>query len=432
MIAVSVLFRYSDFVITYLKGSAFQLGLIVGVGMVGALGMRIFQGRGIDRYGPRVIWLGSLVLFIVAMLSHLLVDSAHGPGIFLARILLMVSLAGAFGASLAYISLRVPEGRIAEIVGTLGTSGFVGLAAGPVLGDMIFEGEAVTRDVVNRMFLTAAAMGALSLISVAIATRKDVRRRPHRQSPPLPWLIKRYHPGPLLLVAAAMGLSVTLPHTFLRAYTARLDIGEIGNFFLVYSGTAFVVRVATRRLTERWGFPWVILIGLVSASLGTLLYLTVTDAWTLGIPAIFLGVSHALLFPAVVAAGSISFPSRYRGVATTLTLAMFDLGTMVGQPAVGALLVWSESVGLPPFATMFCVVSPIMALAGVTYFVRRRGQTTGRSVRRVSTRRVESTPAELPTLGEGALGEGALSEGALGEGEAARGMPAGERSVVVR
>lgn len=394
MIAVSVLFRYSDFVITYLGGSEFQLGLVVGIGMIGALAMRLFQGRGIDHYGPRVIWLGSLLAFILAMLLHLAVQSAFGPGIFLARILMMISLAGAFGASLAYISLRVPETRIAEMVGMLGTSGFVGLAVGPVLGDLIFQGEAVTRPIVNRMFLCAAGMGLLSLICVAVATRKAVRRRKPRRAPPLLWLIKRYHPGPLLLVAAAMGLAVTLPHTFLRPYTARLGIDEIRNFFLVYSATAFVVRVSTRRMTERSGFAPVILVGLLSAACGTMLYLTVSSQWTLGIPAALLGVAHALLFPAVVAAGSISFPSRYRGVATTLTLGMFDLGNLFGQPAVGALLVWSEAAGLPPYTTMFCTVAALMAGSGIFYYSRRRGVEQSRATRRDARSRARQVAAK--------------------------------------
>jgi MFS family permease len=298
---------------------------------------------------------------------------------------MMISLAGAFGASLAYVSLRVPEGRIAEMVGMLGTSGFVGLAVGPVLGDLIFQGEEVTRAVVNRMFLCAAGMGLLSLICVAVATRRAVRRRKRRRAPPLLWLIRRYHPGPLLLVAAAMGLAVTLPHTFLRPYTARLGIEEIRNFFLVYAATAFVVRVSTRRMTERIGFAPVILVGLLSASAGTMLYLTVSNQWTLGIPAILLGVAHALLFPAVVAAGSISFPSRYRGVATTLTLGMFDLGNLFGQPAVGAVLVWSESIGLPPYTTMFCVVAALMGFSGIFYYACRRGVATSRATRRSSS-----------------------------------------------
>src|SRR5687767_8087711 len=56
MVALSMLVRYADFV-TYLEGTEFQLGLIVGIGAVGSLFMRLVQGVGMDRHGARGIWL---------------------------------------------------------------------------------------------------------------------------------------------------------------------------------------------------------------------------------------------------------------------------------------------------------------------------------------------------------------------------------------
>ena len=42
-------------------------------------------------------------------------------------------VAGVFGASITYISTRAPAHRMAEIIGMLGTSGFVGMVAGTML-----------------------------------------------------------------------------------------------------------------------------------------------------------------------------------------------------------------------------------------------------------------------------------------------------------
>ncbi|MCO6459326.1 MAG: MFS transporter [Pirellulaceae bacterium] len=426
MVAVSLLFRYSDFVISYLGGSEFQLGLIVGLGMVGALGMRLFQGLGIDRYGSRAIWLGSLVLFIASCLLHLTIGSAHGPGIFLARILWMVSVAGAFGASLAYISLRVTESRVAEMLGTLGTSGFVGMAVGPVVGDLIFASGAVTRQVVDRMFWCAAGMAVVSLICAAFATRGALRKRSSRRMPPLFWLIRRYHPGSLLLVAVAMGLTVSLPNTFLRPYTDRLGIGEIRNFFLVYAVTAFAVRLLTRRLTEQVGFRPLIFGGLISGGIATLLYMVVIDKWTLAIPATAAGVAHALLFPAVVAAGSLSFPTRYRGVATTLTLSMFDLGNLIGQPAVGALIEAAERLGLPPYPVMFCSVTLFLALVGGWFWLIGRSPARAASGRGQPAVVVARTPQPCVPVDDRLAAEQAASMLHVGLAHAEVARPAHE------
>ena len=111
MIALSILVRYADFV-SHLGGAEGQLGLIVGVGMVGSLLMRFGQGIGIDRLGSRTIWLWSLVMLVLSLLAHCLINSSTGPAIFLLRILMQTSVAGIFGASITYISRRVPPARM--------------------------------------------------------------------------------------------------------------------------------------------------------------------------------------------------------------------------------------------------------------------------------------------------------------------------------
>ena len=85
MIAITLLVRYADFV-THLGGAEGQLGLIVGVGMIGSLCMRVAQGVGIDRYGPQRIWRWSMFFFIVSLVAHLWITSATGFAIFAVRI----------------------------------------------------------------------------------------------------------------------------------------------------------------------------------------------------------------------------------------------------------------------------------------------------------------------------------------------------------
>ncbi len=369
MVAVSILFRYADFV-TYLGGSEFQLGLIVGVGMVGALTMRMVQGVGIDQYGPRRVWLASVALFIASLLCHLAITSIDSPAIYLVRVLMNTSIAGAFGASITYISLLAPKHRVPELVGTLGTSGFLGTCLGPILGDYLFQGE-LTRGAVNNMFLAAAGTAGIALICAFFATRGAAR--PLAQPRPPVWsLLKQYHPGPMLLVAVAMGFGVGMPHTFLRTYAAELNIDRIRFFFVAYAAMAFSVRLLTRRMAETHGIRTMVLLGLGCLAASMLLYPLAMNEWTLAIPAGVAGFAHALLFPAVIGGGSISFPTRFRGLGATLMFAMFDLGNLVGQPAVGGMLELSRAVGLPAYPTMF--VSMALILTSVAAIYARMGQ----------------------------------------------------------
>ena len=396
MVAVSILFRYADF-IHHLGGTEMELGLIVGTGMIGALAMRVFQGVGIDRFGPRIVWLGSVVLFVLSVLGHVLVTRIDTPGVYLLRVSLTIATAGAFGASITFVSLRVPEHRLGELIGVLGSSGFLGMALGPTLGDWILANGPITRPRIDQMFYLAALAGTVSCLCVLVATRHEVKREPRRQ-PPMLWLLKRYHPGPLLLVSLAMGVGLGLPHIFLKAYAAELDIPRIKTFFLVYAGAAFLIRVLMRRWTDRVGVRPVALTGLLILSVSMLLYLTVRDEWTLAIPAALSGVAHAFLFPAVMSGGSVSFPSRYRGLATTVMLATFDLGNLLGQPTVGGIVHTSRQYGLPPYGVMFVSVSVFLAVVAAAYYWLSREPVTQPAAAPTPAAAPAVTPAPAPVI----------------------------------
>lgn len=383
MMAIALLYRYADFV-KFLGGDELLLGWVVGLGMVGSLFMRLVQGVGIDLYGVRRIWILSILGFIVSCLGHLLVERPDGPAIFFLRVLYNSSVAGFFGASITFISRRAPLSRIAEVVGTLGTSGFVGMVTGTMLGDWLFGTEEPTLVDLRRMFLVAAGLGGLSLVLSIWATR-GLARPQRRKQPPLIWLLRRYHPGPVLATGVAMGFGLGLPSIFLRPYTEELGIERMAVFFAVYTGFAFAARMSTRRWPSTIGVRPMILIGLACLVMSVVLYLPVWSEWHLIWPALFLGAAHALLFPAVIADGSSSFPTRYRGLGTTLILSMFDLGTLFGYPLVGAILHFSEGLGLPKYPTMFLIVAAVLAAISLYYLwgtsgnrrARRASQPTG-------------------------------------------------------
>ncbi|MGD9722251.1 MAG: MFS transporter [Pirellulales bacterium] len=373
MIAYSMLYRYADFVL-FLGGNEWTVGRIVGIGMVGSLAMRFFQGYGIDRLGARRIWLCSGVGFIAATLGHMLIDNANGPAIYLLRILYTTSFAGAAGASITSVSRSLPLPRMAEVIGTLGTSGFIGMAVGPQLGDFFCGGETITRGDLHAMFALAAALGALALVCTELATRGEQPPR-RRRRPNIWWLVARYHPGFVLVLGLLLGVGFTLPTTFLPTFVKELGISRTGPFFIVYSVTAFIARLSTRRMPHVVGVRPMVYLGLAALVLSLLTYLPVRSEWGLLVPAVFAGISHAVLFPAVTAQGSWAFPNRYRGLGTTVMLAMLDLGILVGAPLVGGIVEFSKSTSLPPYPTTFVVLALGTMVTGVAYaFTGNRGQ----------------------------------------------------------
>jgi predicted MFS family arabinose efflux permease len=244
-------------------------------------------------------------------------------------------------------------------------------------------------------------MGAASGLFAWLATRRDgvpVRRR----QVPIIWLLRRYHPGPILVMGVTMGFGLGLSTTFLRPFAASLRIPSIATFFGIYATTAFITRMSIRRLPERIGIRSMVLIGVACLSINMLSYLPVRLEWHLILPAIIIGVAHALLFPAVVAGGSSAFPDRYRGLGTTLMLAMFDLGMLIGSPTAGSILRVADVLGFPKYPSMFITLSFVFALLGIWYAIRSRGEREMTRMQRIDA----SLPAQRLALPEPARCDG--------------------------
>jgi len=379
MTAIALLYRYADFV-TFLGGTEWHLGWIVGVGMVGSLIVRLLLGTGIDQYGPRRVWIGSLAVFAISCFGHLAVATHNGPVVYLLRIAYCSAIAGVVGASMTFISGRAPIVRMAEMIGTLGTSGFVGIVLGTQLGDVLCGTETLERWQVDRMFVIAGTLGLGALLFAWGATRGEVLPVRKRR-PPFGWLLRRYQPGSVLLVGVATGIGLGLPSVFMRTYAAELGVARIGLFFAVYAPTAIVTRVVTRRLPERVGLPAMIFAGLGLLIGGQLLLLAVRSEWQFVVPAIGYGMGHAVLFPAAIAAGVRAFPNRYRGLGTMVMLASYDAGVLVGAPLAGAIIHFSAGVGLPSYPTMFVSISALLGAIGAFYALTLRRRVPGTAER---------------------------------------------------
>lgn len=361
----AVLFRYADFV-EVLGGTELHLGRIVGLGMVGSVLMRLTLGRWLDRYGPRLIWVVSLLILAGVCFAHWGVTDYQGLPIYLLRIGFATALAGGFGAWTTLIVNQFPGRRMPELLSILGAAGFVGLMLGAHVGDLLCAVDEIGRRETDRLFL-AAGLFALGVIPFAWAATRGVKLPVRRRRVPAMQILVRYQPGWVLLVGVVSGAALALPTIFLRPFAAELDIPQIGLFFTVSAITTFASRVAMRTTHDWLGLPRLILFGLVLMVISQMLFLVVQTSWQLAIPALSFGVSQAILFPMVVAAGVVTFPRRYRGLGSALLLSTFDIGQLFGAPLGGLIVHASKSFGLPGYPAMFLSMATALVVVGAIY-----------------------------------------------------------------
>ena len=360
--ANALTFRFAELV-AYLGGTESIAGTIVGVGVFGALVARMFLGRGIDRYGTRKLWIGSSFVFLFSCSLFLFCEQLS-PLIFAARIGFAVSVAGMFTCSIVHIQNRVPADRRTEVIGNLGSSGFLGMILGSQLGDWIFASVPDGRQQFLVLFGGTIVLGIAYLIFVLVLTWNDGHVRPRRTLPAHQLLI-RYWPGNVVLVAMMMGIGLTVTTVFLTRFATHMNFrNAVGTFFTGYAVFAFIFRIGTRHWSRTAGRHRMILLGLLghAACHATLPF--VQTEWQFLFPAFAGGFGHALLFPAVISKGAGQFPRRYRGSGTTLVLGFVDLGTALFAPVLGAIIDHFDHTG---FREMFFTSAATSLLIAAIY-----------------------------------------------------------------
>ena len=219
---------------------------------------------------------------------------------------------------MSFISLRVPERRVAEAIGVVGSSGFAGMAIGPWIGDWIFVGNQIEWLQVHRMLWTAVGLqvGALVLAGLACRANGKVRRPPDQANAPFWLLVRQRHPWLLFAVTICLGLNVSLPANFIRPFAHSLNVEEIRWYFLTYNIVAFSFRLVLRCAFHVFGLHNMIVLGISTMIVSFFLYLPVIGERGLMIPAAVAGLGHAILYPAIIASGTRLYPASLRGAAT--------------------------------------------------------------------------------------------------------------------
>lgn len=333
--ANAVTFRFAEFV-NFLGGNEADTGGIIRLGVVGSILIRLTLARDLDRLGVRRMWVGSSLLFIAGC-ALLLASHDIGWSIYLARAAFAAGLASMFTCSNVHILHRAPLHRRTELLGALGSSGFLGMMLGAQAGDLIFALLPRDRTLFVVLFGLAGLLACGYLVVVWSITWRD--EHIHQPDTPPPWtLLRQYWPGPVVLVALIMGAGFVVTTVFLTRHATSLGLVGVRTYFSGYAVAAFMFRVGTRTWSRSLGRHRMILLGLAGHTLGYVLLWRVSGEWDYVLPSLCGGFAHALLFPCVVSLGAERYPERYRGSGTTLILGFIDVGGALGAQPLGWII----------------------------------------------------------------------------------------------
>ena len=327
-----------------------EVGIAATVtGLAGMLVVPI-AGRSIDAIGPRrfVTW-GSVGL-LAAAAGYTLVDRV-GPTVWLLQALHGAGFVFAFnGASVIAVRLVVPE-RLTEGMGFLGAANMVMNAIAPGTG------EVLAQSIGWEPVFGAAAVAAVAAILASHTLPADP------PAPPIvPWRGALRGIAPLVPLYGGMlllGFGLTSMFVFHAPWALDAGVEDVRPFFLGYTATALLVRIAGGRFFDRIGPKRVARVAFVGYGLAPILapLLGPTHLATLGA---LLGVFHGALFPALFAMAALRAPVDGRGLALAFLHGAFQGGATVAGVTLGAL---AESFGYPAaFVTagLLCVLGAFL------------------------------------------------------------------------
>ena len=374
MVAANAMtFRFAEFVKllhgSEARGSESITGWLVTAGLCGAVVIRFLFGQEIDRHGTRKVWALGASAAMLGTIGMFVAESL-GPLLYLARICFSTGLAIVFACSNSHVQSRVPDNRRTEAIAMIGSSGFLGLIAGILTADLVFELVPAGADRYHWLFGMATALAAVHLAIALVVTRDDPPPVGRSVEPSLV-LLRRHWPGACLLPALMMGAGFCCTSTFLTRFSTENGWTGIGPFFFAYAITAFGTRMVSRTWPARFGRHALITTGCIAQALGFAAFWIVTDSWMLALPGIGVGYGHAVLFPSVVSLGAGRFPAAVRGTGTMLTMGFFDVGFLVTAPLQGIV---AEEYG---FYALFGSVAAGFAAVAVAYAILSRGVADG-------------------------------------------------------
>lgn len=352
--AYALFLHFSGF-LADLGASDTQIGLIYGATAVASIAMRPLLGTVMDRYGRRPVILVGNVLNVGFVLLYLTV-STLGPWVYVVRIGHGVAEAMLFSALFTYGTDVIPKSRRTEGIALFGVSGLLPIGIAGIVGDFVLSIAGF-----RELFLTAAGFAVITLfLSLPLSERRPTLKP--GESPRGFWnIVTQRNLLPIWWMIGSFSTALTGYFVFIRRYVDDTGFGSVGLFFSTYVAVAILERVFLGWLPDRVGRMRVLYPSLGILVIGFLV-LSGAGSWVgVAIAGAFCGAGHGFIFPILTALLVDRAPETDRGSAMSFFTALFDVGTLIGGPALGAII---DTAGWGP---MYVATGAALGAASVIF-----------------------------------------------------------------
>jgi MFS family permease len=345
-LALANLFSVSSFTVFFLfplfitehGGSKVDIGILMGALSLSSVLCRPWVSQMVDRLGRKKSYtIGTLILTMVS-LTYLFI-----PGdidrffffLFLIRVLHGVGVALCFTSAFTYIADIIPVGRLNEGLGMFGTTGLMGMAIGPLIGETVLS--------LLGFRATFIAAGLLAFFALILHLPLPESYTPDSATKPQTFfqVLARRKILFVTFLAVLFGFGLAAYGSFASPYAHSLDLPLVSLYFVAYSTAAVLTRIFGGRLADRIGENRVIPPALLINGIGLLLLIWLNGTAMLIISGLVTGCGHGFLFPCLNALAIRDEPVAIRGKINGIFTGGIDTGIFTGSITLGFIGEWA-------------------------------------------------------------------------------------------
>jgi len=291
----------------------------------------------VDKFGrKRSYGIGCMITGLVA-LSYLMFRGELPRFylfLFLVRLVHGIGLAVCFTAGFTYIADIVPIERLNEGLGMFGVTALVGMAIGPVIG------EVVIRELGFQFFFLLAAAMSFVGFGLHFALRDSYDTHVSGSEMSFFSVLTRKKMVLVAVLALFFGFGLAASSNFVSPYAAERHISFISLYYVAYSSAAAITRFFGGRLADRVGEERIIPYAFIITGTGFLVLMALGRESILLVSGLMSGCGHGLLFPSMNAFALRGEPKGIRGKIIGIFTGAIDAGVFSGSIILGYLGEW--------------------------------------------------------------------------------------------
>jgi MFS family permease len=289
----------------------------------------------VDRLGrKRSYTFGSLVMAILP-LAYLLLEGRLDQFFYLLlpiRVVHGMGVALCFTSAFTYMTDVIPEARLNEGMGMFGTSGLMGMAVGPVIGEAVIRGFGF-----DAFFISGAALSGIAVLMHLPLAESYVAGRERRPTPSFFTVLFRPKIFIVTSLALLFGIGLAGYGSFVAPFAQELGLPFVSLYFLSYSAAAIITRIFGGRLADRVGEIKIVPYALAMTGLGLWMIVFLNGNLVLVLSGLVTGCGHGLLYPAMNILAIRGEPANIRGRINGAYTGGIDAGIFVGAGLLGVL-----------------------------------------------------------------------------------------------